>query len=130
MGAGDAAVKAMIRVLDNDHEFVITPSFVIRDRMVARKPEVNNDLGLRVQFQEINPQTGQFTFAVNTTQRDFIVMKATEKPLINILWLGTFVMVIGLVMATIRRFRDFIKMRDRENATANKNKDKMKPQVA
>jgi cytochrome c-type biogenesis protein CcmF len=129
LGEGDAAVKAMIRVLDNEHEYIITPSFVIRDRLVARKPEINNDLGLRVQFQEINPQTGQFTFAVNTTQRDFIVMKATEKPLINILWLGTFVLVIGFLMATIRRFKDFIKMRDKESAD-RKNKDKIKPQVA
>ena len=129
LGEGDAAVKAVIRVLDKDQEAIISPSFVIRDRLVARKPEVNNDLGLRIQFQEINPQTGQFTFAVNTTQRDYIVMKATEKPLINILWLGTFVLVIGFLMATIRRFKEFIKMRDKENATLNKDK-KIKAQVA
>ena len=97
--------------------------------MVARKPEVNNDLGLRIQFQEINPQTGQFSFAVNTTQRDFIVMKATEKPLINILWLGTFVLIIGFVLATIRRFKDFIKMRDKENAALNKDKLRKSPQT-
>jgi len=127
LGEGDAAVKAVIRVLDKDQEFVITPSFVIRDRLVARKPEVNKDLGFRVQFQEIDPSTGKFTFAVNTTQRDFIVMKATEKPLINILWLGTFVLVIGFVMATIRRFKDFIKMRDKENAGVLKPKKNRKP---
>jgi cytochrome c-type biogenesis protein CcmF len=124
LGEGDAAVKAMIRVLDKDNEYIITPSFVIRDRLVARKPEVNKDLGFRVQFQEIDPSTGKFTFSVNTTQRDFIVMKATEKPLINILWLGTFVLVIGFTMATIRRFKDFIKMRDKEAADANKMKTK------
>ncbi|CAG4993840.1 Cytochrome c biogenesis protein CcsA [Dyadobacter sp. CECT 9275] len=129
LGEGDAAVKAIIRVLDKDKEYVITPSFVIRDRMVARKPEVSNDLGLRVQFQEINPQTGQFSFAVNTSQRDFIVMKAVEKPLINVLWLGTFIVVIGLIMATVRRFRDFIKMRDKENANAGKQNGKRKVQV-
>jgi cytochrome c-type biogenesis protein CcmF len=56
-------------------------------------------------------------------------MKATEKPLINILWLGTFVLVIGFLMATIRRFKDFIKMRDKENASLNKNKEKVKAQV-
>jgi len=122
-------VKAIIRVLDKEQEFIVTPSFVIRDRMVARKPEVNNDLGLRIQFQEINPQTGQFSFAVNTTQRDFIVMKATEKPLINILWLGTFVLIIGFVLATIRRFKDFVKMRDKENAALNKDKLKKSPQT-
>jgi cytochrome c-type biogenesis protein CcmF len=119
---GDAAVKAMIRIMDKDGEFTISPSFVIRDGMVARKPLVDTNLGMRIQFMEINPKTGQFTFAVNTTQRDFIVMKATEKPLINILWLGTFVVVIGFIMATIRRFRDFIKMRDKENLPEAKNK--------
>ena len=127
LGEGDAAVKAVIRVLDKDNEYVITPSFVIRDRLVARKPEVNKDLGFRVQFQEIDPATGKFTFAVNTTQRDFIVMKATEKPLINILWIGTFVLVIGFIMATVRRFKDFIKMRDKENAETNKIKTKRTP---
>jgi len=125
LGEGDAAVKAVIRILDKEKEFTVTPSFVIRDRMVARKPEVNKDLGMRIQFQEINPQTGQFSFAVNTTQRDYIVMKATEKPLINILWLGTFVLVIGFIMATVRRFRDFIKMRDKETASVNKSKGKI-----
>jgi cytochrome c-type biogenesis protein CcmF len=124
LGDGDAAVKAMIRVLDKEKEYIVTPSFVIRDRLVARKPEVNKDLGMRIQFQEINPQTGEFSFAVNTTQRDYIVMKATEKPLINILWLGTFVLMIGFTMATIRRFRDFIKMRDKENASPVKKKAK------
>ncbi|MGV3601485.1 MAG: cytochrome c biogenesis protein CcsA [Dyadobacter fermentans] len=128
LGPGDAAVKAIIRVLDKEKEFVVTPSFVIRDRMVARKPEVSDELGMRIQFNEINPQTGQFTFGVNTTQRDFIVMKATEKPLINILWLGTFVLMIGLTMATIRRFRDFVKMRNKENAAAEP-KAKAKPKV-
>ncbi len=132
LGEGDAAVKAIIRILDKDKEYVLTPSFVIRDRMVARKPEVNNDLGMRIQFQEINPQTGQFSFAVNTTQRDFIVMKAIEKPLINVLWLGTFVLIIGFILATIRRFKDFIKMRDKETVASGKDKGtpKVKPQIA
>lgn len=114
LGENDAAVKALIRVLDKEREYVITPSFVIRDRTVGRKAEVSDELGLRIQFNEINPQTGEFTFAVNTTQRDFIVMKALEKPLINVLWIGTFVLIIGFAMATIRRFRDFLKMQAKE----------------
>ncbi|MBU1821732.1 MAG: cytochrome C biogenesis protein, partial [Bacteroidetes bacterium] len=127
LGPNDAAVKALIRVLDNEREYIITPSFVIRDRNVARKAEVSDELGLQVQFSEINPQTGEFTFSVNTRQRDFIVMKALEKPLINVLWLGTFVLIIGFIMATIRRFRDFLKNQKKELAGPGKAK-KMKPQ--
>jgi cytochrome c-type biogenesis protein CcmF len=114
LGEGDAAVKAIVRVLDQEKELIMTPTFVIRDKLIGRKPVVNDEIGVRLQFKEIDPKTGKFTFTANTTQRDFIVMKAIEKPLINILWLGTFVLSIGFVLATIRRFRDFIKMRDKE----------------
>jgi cytochrome c-type biogenesis protein CcmF len=130
MGPNDAAVKAVIRVLDKEQEFVLTPSFIIRDRAIGRKPEVSEELGLRIQFNEIDPKTGRFTFAVNTTQRDFIVMKALEKPMINVLWLGTFVLIIGFAMATFRRFRDFVKMRDKEEgkAAGTSKTARMKPQ--
>jgi cytochrome c-type biogenesis protein CcmF len=40
-------------------------------------------------------------------------MKAYEKPLINVLWIGTFVLVIGFTMAIIRRYREFVKMRNK-----------------
>jgi len=122
LNEGDAAVKAIVRVLDQEQEFIISPSFVIRDRLIGRKPEVSDELGIRLQFKEIDPKTGEFTFSVNTTQRDFIVMKAIEKPLINILWIGTLILTIGFILATIRRFRDFVKMRDREERQNKKEK--------
>ncbi|WP_128545005.1 cytochrome c biogenesis protein CcsA [Larkinella soli] len=116
LGPNDAAVKAVIRILDKEREYVLTPAFIIRDRMVGRKAETSEELGLRLQLNEIDPQTGLFTFAANTTQRDYIVMKAMEKPLINLLWLGTLVLVVGFSMAAFRRYREFIKMRDKEAA--------------
>jgi cytochrome c-type biogenesis protein CcmF len=75
--------------------------------MVGRKPLINEELGLWVRFANIDPQTGQFTFEVKTTQRDYVVMKAVEKPLINVLWLGTLVLAVGFVMAMVRRFKDY-----------------------
>lgn len=110
---GDAAVKAIIRVIDRGQEYMMTPAFIIRDNTIGRKAETNKALGLRVQLNEIDPKTGLFTFGVNATQRDFIVMKAFEKPLINLLWIGTFVLMIGFVVSTARRYRDFVKKRDR-----------------
>ncbi len=103
---GDAAVKAQVRVLDKEREFLLQPVFAIRNKLVGRKADTSEDIGVRIQLNEINPQTGKFTFAVNTTQRDYIVLKASEKPLINLLWLGTFVVMLGFSMATIRRFRE------------------------
>lgn len=107
MGAGDAAVQAVIRVLDKEGQSVeLRPTYIIKDRLVGRPAVVNEDLGLRAQFTEIDPQTGRFGFALNSTQRDYIVMKAVEKPLINVLWIGTLVLTVGFLMATVRRFRE------------------------
>jgi cytochrome c-type biogenesis protein CcmF len=110
----DIAVKAQIRVFDKEQPFTIEPTYAInQDRMVMRKPETNEQLGLRMQLMEIDPQTGTFNFDVTRKQRDYIVIKVVEKPLINLLWIGTLILVIGFLMATTRRFRDFAKMRDR-----------------
>jgi len=113
LGPEDAAVKAVVRVLDKEREYTISPAFIIKDRMVGRKPETSEELGLRLQLNEIDPRTGRFSFIANTTQRDYIVMKAKEMPLINLLWLGTLVLVVGFSMSTIRRYRDFANMRNK-----------------
>jgi len=39
-------------------------------------------------------------------QKDWVVIKAMEKPLINILWIGTGLLAIGFAMAMVRRFRE------------------------
>ncbi|GAB4037081.1 cytochrome c biogenesis protein CcsA [Spirosoma gilvum] len=111
VGPEDAAVRANVRVLDKNGVHVLTPAFVIKNRMVAHPAEVSDELGVRIQLNEIDPRSGKFTFAVNRTQRDYVVMKAVEKPLINILWIGTLVVVLGLSISTVRRYREFKKSR-------------------
>ncbi|ADB37492.1 cytochrome c biogenesis protein CcsA [Spirosoma linguale] len=116
IGPSDAAVRARVRVLDKNGEHILNPAFVIKDRMVAHPAEMSDELGVRIQLNEIDPRTGKFTFAVNRTQRDYIVMKALEKPLINLLWIGTLVVVLGFLIATVRRYREFSKMKSKQEA--------------
>jgi cytochrome c-type biogenesis protein CcmF len=104
LSQGDAAVKAVFRVFDRDRAVELNPSYVIKDGMVRRKPIVNEELGLRVAFDAIDPRTGTFSFGVETTQKDFIVLKAYEKPFINLLWIGTVILAIGFIISTFRRF--------------------------
>ncbi len=114
LAATDAAVKAVVRVLDKDRTITMSPVFIIRNNTIGRKADTNEDLGVRLQLNQIDPKTGKFIFAVSTAQRDYIVMKATEKPLINLLWIGTLVVVAGFVIATVRRFRERSKTEDRQ----------------
>ena len=40
-------------------------------------------------------------------------MKAIVKPYINVLWVGTIIMLTGFSVAIFRRFDEFKKMRDK-----------------
>ena len=82
------------------------PNFVIKNREVWSKPEVNDELGVRLQLNKIDPQTGKFSFTVSRTRREYIVMKALEKPQINLLWIGTLIVIFGMILAVLRRFRE------------------------
>ncbi|MES2796270.1 MAG: cytochrome c biogenesis protein CcsA [Bacteroidota bacterium] len=108
LGPNDAAVKANLKIIGPDFvEYNLEPKYIIKEGMVAMPPVENEELGLRIRFTNIDPKTGVFSFGVNTTQRDFVVLKAIEKPLINLLWIGTALLVIGVLMAAARRYREF-----------------------
>ncbi|MES2518461.1 MAG: cytochrome c biogenesis protein CcsA [Bacteroidota bacterium] len=114
LGPNDAAVQATIKVMGKEFiQYEVKPTFVIRDGMVAMPPIENDEVGIRAKFTNIDPKTGKFGFAFNTTQRDYVVLKAIEKPLINLLWIGTLVLMVGFTMAIIRRYREFKLMRDK-----------------
>lgn len=113
LGAGDVAVKAILEIQGEFETYVAEPVFVIKDRMAGKIPDVVNDIAAKFTILAINPSTNSFSFALNTTQKDWIIMEAVEKPMINILWIGTFLMVLGFVIAIIRRYTEFMKMRDK-----------------
>jgi cytochrome c-type biogenesis protein CcmF len=110
---GDVAVKAKIRVLDYDVEKLLEPTFIIRDNQVGKLPVIDSELGIKISLENILPEQNKFVFKVNQYQKDYVVMKAIVKPYINVLWIGTIVMLIGFTVAIYRRFDEFAKMRDK-----------------
>lgn len=110
---GDVAVKAKLVVMDYDVEKRIEPIFIIRDNQVGRIPVIENELGVKVELTNIVPEENKFIFTVNRYQKDYVVLKAIVKPQINILWVGTIIMLIGFSIAIFRRFDEFAKMRDK-----------------
>lgn len=110
---GDVAVRANLRVLDYDVEKLIQPTFIIRNNQVGKLPVIDNELGIKVSLENILPEENKFVFKVNQYQKDYVVMKAIVKPYINILWIGTLIMLTGFSVAIFRRFDEFKKMRDK-----------------
>jgi cytochrome c-type biogenesis protein CcmF len=113
LDSADVAVKAIIRVKGEYQEYIADPIFIIRNRMVGRIPHEIKDLGVQLSLLNIHPEENKFSIGINTRQKDWIVLKALEKPMINMLWIGTLVLMTGLSMAMVRRFREFSKMKEK-----------------
>ena len=113
LGPDDIAVKAVIEIQGEYENYIAEPLYIIKDRMAAKVPFIVNDLASKIFIESINPEENTFTFGLNQTQKDWIIIEAVEKPWINILWIGTFLMVIGFVIAIVRRYGEFAKMRDK-----------------
>ena len=103
MAEGDVAVQADMKILGERKEYHAHPVLMIKDQMMGRVPEEVADLGLRITFMNIDTENNKFKIGVNASQKDYIILKAMEKPFVNVLWIGTIVMSIGFVMAIVRR---------------------------
>lgn len=110
---GDVAVRANLRILDYDVEKTLKPTFIIRNSQVGKLPVIDEELGIKVTLENILPEQDKFVFKVNQYQKDYVVMKAIVKPYINVLWIGTLIMLLGFTVAIYRRFDEFKKMRDK-----------------
>ena len=100
LGPDDAAVQAEFAVLGkNFTQYSLKPQFIIRQGLVAMPSFENIESGIKIKFTGIDPKSGQFSFAVNTTTQDLIIIKAIEKPLINLVWIGSILIFFGTFMS-------------------------------
>ena len=63
--------------------------------------------GVSVELYEYFPQASQVTLITQTKTPDYIIMKASEKPFINLLWLGTLILIAGFSIAARRRYVEY-----------------------
>jgi cytochrome c-type biogenesis protein CcmF len=113
LGEEDVAVQANIKIQGKTAEFMLEPIYIIKNKMAGMIFDMNQELGIKITFTAINPKDNSFSFSINNTQKDYIIMKAMEKPLINILWIGTIILVLGFGIAIRRRYVEFMQMRDK-----------------
>ena len=109
LGEDDVAAEAIIEIQAKEQTYTLNPIFIIKDKMMGNIPAVNEDIGAKVSFLNIHPNEGKFELAIETSQQDYIIMKAIEMPFINVLWLGTIVLMLGFSVAIYRRYTEFRK---------------------
>ena len=103
----DVAVQASISVSGERDTYFAEPIFLIKDKtQVGRISSEISELGIKITLLNIHPETGEFSLGLTTRQKDWVIIKAMEKPYINLLWLGTGVLMVGFSMAMVRRFKE------------------------
>ncbi len=104
----DYAFEADFTIFGKDNEiFRARPGLLMRDNSGFSNPVFVDDIGIKITLTNINPDTGKFTFITNSTQLDYIILKAVSKPMINLLWIGTFILVIGFSISFTYRYKEF-----------------------
>ena len=119
---GDIAVSAMLSVQSPDGNVGIAqPVYIIRGSRPLNLKDELSEMGLHFRFSGIDPssetvevmiaksdaasQKIPFEIATDSLRSDYIVLEAIEFPGINFFWLGSVMMMIGLLFSMIVRMR-------------------------
>lgn len=103
--------RAHLRILTDLGKVVdATPIYRIdEENRVSIQDHYLDDLYTSVAFTGVNTEIGKVNIQVQEQLNppdDIVVIQAIQKPWINLLWLGTFVLTIGFGMAMWRRIRE------------------------
>ncbi len=104
---GDVAVSAKLAMMDlQGNKATASPVYYIRDGAEYRIVDTMTNFDLEVRVGKIIPseESVQIEYKQPEALNDYITMKAIVFPYINLLWIGTFIMVIGFLISLFKRF--------------------------
>jgi len=117
----EVAVAAKLRVKTVRGEHVMEPVYAIQNGAEFRYDASSEEAGLKVSLMKIDPKAETVEFSIaeaNPGPKEYIIMKAIKFPFINVLWLGTVILVLGFSMAIMDRYREAKRLEARENIPA------------
>lgn len=103
------ASSLKLRVSNSFVSEVVSPMLVIKRNKIYSPGEEVENLETKVRFTSIIPEEEAFKISVAKGKqevKDYIIMKAIMFPYINLLWLGSVVMVVGFGVAVYRRKKE------------------------
>lgn len=102
LAEGDLAVGAKIQFHTLDTIFQIEPVYLIQDRIARSIPVTIKEKDVTFSFTKILPETGEIEMTVTQKYPRFIIMKAIQFPMINLLWLGALIMAFGVGLSIVK----------------------------
>lgn len=104
--SGDIAVGAKLSVYNLEgKQSESSPLFVIRDNRELLIEDTVSNLNLYTRLKRIlpNENAAEIEYKQPSAMNDYIIMKAILFPYINVLWLGTIVMIFGFFISLFKR---------------------------
>jgi cytochrome c-type biogenesis protein CcmF len=102
----DSAWLTQLRVFAKDgREFSAEPAFLVKDGAPALKLDTIMEQSLVLKLDRDRNGNMQLGVRESAAVTRYITLKVYEFPWINLLWLGTVIMVAGFIMSAIHRAR-------------------------
>lgn len=103
---GDIAVSAAMEVHSFDNEIsYANPTYYIRDKQEGIVEDTAKKFNLYVRIAQILPEenAAKIEWKQPSAMNDYIIMKAILFPYINVLWIGTLIMILGFAISLYKR---------------------------
>jgi cytochrome c-type biogenesis protein CcmF len=123
------AVRAILNFesVDGSTSETIKPEFAIvreNDQNVTLSPALElGDSGIVVQFTNVNPQNEEIELRITGFQSiaepEWVLLTIEKKPFVSVVWIGTFILMIGFSVSIYRRWGD----QKRRESQEKKNQD-------
>jgi cytochrome c-type biogenesis protein CcmF len=103
------SIELHVSLIRNKNEIgsFALPYVIYKDK-VFPIPVKSDKLQMVAELAKISPEDNSFTLymaEIENTDNDYLIMKAIKFPLMNILWLGCIIMIIGTLLAVIHRIQ-------------------------
>ncbi|MCB9033207.1 MAG: cytochrome c biogenesis protein CcsA [Chitinophagales bacterium] len=106
MLADDIALGLDIQYVRLDTVAMLEPIYFIRDLMATSIADEYPKDDIKFAVTKLLPETKQFELVVEQKIRKYIIMKAIKFPLINFLWFGIVIMMIGIFISLRKAIQD------------------------
>ncbi|MBK8699165.1 MAG: cytochrome c biogenesis protein CcsA [Saprospiraceae bacterium] len=119
---GDIGISGLVEVGSKDTAYLVKPIFVLRGNAPMSIKDYIPETGLHIRLSRIDPTTGEFEIKVAEDKRgnlllpveiakdvprtDYIILEAKIFPGINLYWLGSIMMMVGLLVSWYFQYRE------------------------
>ncbi|MFT6715709.1 MAG: cytochrome c-type biogenesis protein CcmF [Saprospiraceae bacterium] len=110
----DSMVLRMMVTNPQGREGLLELPMVLYKNKLYPIPNANYEVGVAGEWIKADPATETFEMYLSVMKpeiKDFVVLKAINFPLINMLWLGCVVMALGTFMSVVKRVKSLRKLK-------------------